>query len=152
VGGAIFFCYNDYRTHVGDRGVGALQQRVHGVVDVYGAQKPSYAILREESSPIESLKIRNGLKRFHIIVKTRATLPSYTFRGYKVRGVFYGQGDIPVEAKEADLAEIEPGNSDEVELLFTAADAPRRVCFELVRSTGFPACAFEWTPSVFPPI
>src|SRR5664279_1724148 len=31
----LFFCYNDYRTHVGDRGMGALQQRVHGVVDVY---------------------------------------------------------------------------------------------------------------------
>jgi beta-galactosidase len=38
VAGAIFFCYNDYRTHVGDRGVGALQQRVHGVVDAYGCQ------------------------------------------------------------------------------------------------------------------
>lgn len=35
VGGVIFFCYNDYRTHVGDRGVGVLKQRVHGVVDVY---------------------------------------------------------------------------------------------------------------------
>jgi beta-glucuronidase len=43
VGGAIFFCYNDYRTHVGDRGVGSLQQRVHGVVDLYGAHKPSYS-------------------------------------------------------------------------------------------------------------
>src|SRR5260370_401965 len=28
---------DDYRTDVGDRGVGLLQQRVHGVVDVYGA-------------------------------------------------------------------------------------------------------------------
>lgn len=40
VSGAIFFCYNDYRTHVGDRGVGVVQQRVHGVVDLYG--RPSH--------------------------------------------------------------------------------------------------------------
>src|SRR5437899_8891962 len=31
VAGAIFFCYNDYRTHVGDRVMGAMMQRVHGV-------------------------------------------------------------------------------------------------------------------------
>src|ERR1017187_2662284 len=57
VAGLIFFCYNDYRTHVGDRGVGAMQQRVHGVVDVYGARKPSYDVLRAESSPLESLDV-----------------------------------------------------------------------------------------------
>src|SRR5690606_24521191 len=37
VGGLIFFSYNDYRTHIGDKGIGALKQRVHGVVDLYGA-------------------------------------------------------------------------------------------------------------------
>ena len=40
IGGLIFFCYNDYRTHVGDHGMGALKQRVHGVVDVYGRASP----------------------------------------------------------------------------------------------------------------
>src|SRR5882762_9885894 len=51
VAGAIFFCYNDYRTHAGDRGLGALKQRVHGVVDLYGEPKASYEVLRRESSP-----------------------------------------------------------------------------------------------------
>jgi hypothetical protein len=55
VAGAVFFCYNDYRAHVGDRGVGALKQRVHGVVDLCGAQKTSYEVLRGESSPDRSL-------------------------------------------------------------------------------------------------
>ena len=50
--GAIFFCYNDYRTHVGDRGSGVLKQRVHGVVDVYGAKKQSYELLRRD--PVRS--------------------------------------------------------------------------------------------------
>ena len=38
VGGLIFFDYNDYRTHLGDKGLGVLKQRVHGVVDVLGAR------------------------------------------------------------------------------------------------------------------
>ena len=51
VGGAIFFCYNDYRTHIGDKGIGALRQRVHGVVDVYGERKPSFEALRNGIEP-----------------------------------------------------------------------------------------------------
>jgi len=103
VAGAIFFCYNDYRTHIGDRGVGALRQRVHGVVDVYGRPKPSYAVLRDESSPIESLTVTNHGNTFHILLKTRGTLPSYTLRGYRVQGVLYGQGDIPMKRQEEML-------------------------------------------------
>ena len=60
VAGLIFFCYNDYRTHIGDRGTGVLRQRVHGVVDVWGNRKPSYDLLREESSPIEELADRRA--------------------------------------------------------------------------------------------
>lgn len=36
VGGLIFFCYNDYRTHIGDKGTGVMKQRIHGVVDLLG--------------------------------------------------------------------------------------------------------------------
>src|SRR5579862_360572 len=109
IGGAIFFCYNDYRTHMGDRGVGPLQQRVHGVVDVYGARKPSYAVLRDESSPISALVVERRANEFHLSLKTRATLPSYTLRGYKIRAILYGDGNIPVELKEVDLPELVPG-------------------------------------------
>src|SRR6202140_1563435 len=81
--GAIFFCYNAYRTHVGDRGTGSLKQRVHGVVDVYGAKKQSYALLRRESSSIESVSLENHLNTFQVILRTRGDVPMYTLRGYK---------------------------------------------------------------------
>ncbi len=55
VGGLIFFCYNDYRTHIGDKGLGVMKQRVHGVVDLYGVRKPSFDQLRRESSPVEAI-------------------------------------------------------------------------------------------------
>ncbi|HST10941.1 MAG TPA: glycoside hydrolase family 2 TIM barrel-domain containing protein [Terriglobales bacterium] len=146
VGGAIFFCYNDYRTHVGDRGVGALQHRVHGVVDVYGAPKSSYTILREESSPVESLTIENQLNKFHLLLKTRNTLPAYTLRGYKLLGVFYSQGNIPVELQEVEVPELAPDKHVKLDLTFKQSEAPLRVQFDLLRPTGFSACSVDWKP------
>jgi beta-galactosidase len=146
VAGAIFFCYNDYRTHVGDRGAGVLQQRIHGVADVYGARKPSYARLRQESSPIESLRIRNELNNFHLLVHTRRDLPMHQLRGYKLAGRFYGQGNIPLELKEADLSDLAPGTEVSVDLSFTQAEPPAHVRFDVLRPTRFSVFTQDWVP------
>lgn len=146
VGGAIFFCYNDYRTHVGERGVGALQQRVHGVVDVYGTQKPSYQLLRRECSPIESLAVENQLNKFQISIRVRRDLPMYTLRGYKVRGLFYGEGNIPVERCEVDLPEAGPGSETKLEMAFSQSEVPVRVQIDVLRPTLFSAHSLIWRP------
>lgn len=146
VGGAIFFCYNDYRTHVGDRGAGSLQQRVHGVVDVYGAHKPSYELLRRESSPIESLTVEHQRNRFQVLIRVRHDLPMYTLRGYKLRGLFFGEGNIPVERQEVDLPDAAPGSETKLELRFTQSDAPIHVQMEVLRPTSFSAYTLDWKP------
>jgi beta-galactosidase len=146
VGGAIFFCYNDYRTHVGDRGVGALQQRVHGVVDVYGAPKPSYELLRRECSPIESVTVRNELNKFQILIKVRGDLPMYALRDYKVRGVFFGEGNIPVERRELDLPEAAPGMEMKLEMAFSQLEVPLHVQIDVLRPTSFSAYSLIWSP------
>jgi beta-glucuronidase len=139
VAGAIFFCYNDYRTHVGYSGVGALKQNVHGVVDLCGAQKASYDVLRRESSPIESLTAENHLNTFHLRLKTRHDVPMCTLRGYKLRGIFYSGGEIPVEGQEVELPEIASGMEATVELKFSQSGVPLRVQFDVLRPTGFSA-------------
>ena len=144
--GAIFFCYNDYRTHLGYRGVGALKQHPHGVVDVYGKPKASYEVLRRESSPIESLALENQLNTFQLQLMTRKTLPAYTLRRYKLQGIFYGEGEIPVELQELDLPDLTPGASVHLEVKFTQARPPLRIEFRVVRPTGFPAYSLEWKP------
>ena len=144
VGGAIFFCYNDYRTHVGDRGVGALKQRVHGVVDIYGNRKASYGVLREEASPVESLTIENVLNRFRVRIKTRNTVPMHALKGYRLRGIFYGQGEIPTEEQEVEVPEIAPGAEAQVELAFTQSSAPIYVKFDVLRPTRFSALSILW--------
>ena len=144
IGGAIFFCYNDYRTHVGDRGMGALQQRVHGVVDVYGAHKPSYELLRHESSPIESLTVGNQRNTFQVLVRARRDVPTYRLKNYRLRAVFFGQGNVPVAQQETELPEVVPGGEAKLELAFTQSEAPVRVKFEVLRPTDFSAGSLDW--------
>ena len=144
--GAIFFCYNDYRTHVGDRGSGVLKQRVHGVVDVYGAKKQSYELLRRESSPIESLSVENHLNAFQVILRTRGDVPMYALRGYKLSSTFYGQGDIPVELQEVEISELPAASLARLEVKFTQSEVPTAIRFEVIRPTGFSAYSLKWTP------
>lgn len=146
VGGAIFFCYNDYRTHVGDRGVGPLRQRVHGVVDIYGTHKPSYELLRHESSPIELLILERQANKFRVLIKTRADLPMYSLLGYKLRGLFFGQGNIPVERQELALPEILPGKQVKVELSFTTTEVLNHLQIDVLRPTAFSAYSLNWKP------
>lgn len=73
--GLIFFCYNDYRTHVGDKGAASTKQRVHGVVDLYGNRKPSYEVLRRECSPVESFQVAGQPNGLTITLRARKQFP-----------------------------------------------------------------------------
>ena len=146
VSGTIFFCYNDYRTHVGDRGSGPLQQRVHGVVDLYGGRKASYDLLRIECSPIESLTVERQRNKFCVLIKTRTDLPMYTLKGYTVRGVLFGSGNIPVERQEVALPDVIPGSALAAELTFTISEAPAQVRIDVLCPTSFSAYSLDWKP------
>ena len=146
VAGAIFFCYNDYRSQAGFTGVGALQHNVHGVVDVFGRRKPSFEALREESSPILSLSLENQGNSFRALVKTRSDLPAYILRGYRLRGVSYDQAGIPLEQQEVVLPDLHPGTETKAELVFRQPNTPIRVQFDLLRPTRFSAYSVSWKP------
>jgi beta-galactosidase len=143
IAGLIFFCYNDYRTHVGDRGTGAAQQRVHGVVDVYGNRKPSYDLLRRESSPIASISASGAPGSLTVVVRARRSIPAYTLRGYRLRAVCFGQGGIPIERRVETLPDLEPGA--EATLRIALADTrPEWVEFDVLRPTGFSTATLRW--------
>jgi beta-glucuronidase len=144
VGGLIFFCYNDYRTHIGDKGQGVLKQRVHGVVDVYGAPKPSWEVLRRESSPVESLSVMKSGGSWTAALRTRATVPAYTLLGYRLRWTVYAFGDLPMEQVETELPELRPGASHNAATAFKEKDV-RRLVVEIVRPTGSTVLRETWT-------
>jgi beta-glucuronidase len=145
VGGVIFFSYNDYRTHVGNDGVGAMKQNIHGVVDLLGARKPSYEVLRTESSPVEAVDVNGSPANLSVRVGSRKSVPSYTLRGYVVRAVLYGLGDIPLEQREAALPVLQPGEEHAVSMQFQSKGAVR-IDVDVMRPTGFSVATAVWKP------
>jgi len=144
IAGLIFFCYNDYRTHIGDRGKGVLKQRVHGVVDLYGAQKPSHAALLEESSPVEALHVSSDGNALSATIRTRGLLPAYTLTSYRLRWVVYSAEGCPVEQHEAALPAMAPGSVHTISLGI-GQPLPARLRVDVVRPTGFSARSTGWT-------
>ncbi|HZU26364.1 MAG TPA: glycoside hydrolase family 2 TIM barrel-domain containing protein [Bryobacteraceae bacterium] len=143
IAGLIFFDYNDYRTHIGDRGTGVMRQRVHGVVDVYGARKPSWEVLRRESSPVAAIELSGNAGALAVMISARETVPSYRLRGYEVRAIGYGSGAIPVERIAVPLADLDSGGSARVEFRFTQPDIAR-ILVDVMRPTGFSVASNVW--------
>jgi len=111
---------------------------------VFGAHKPSFAVLSQELSPVEALSVDNLLNAFHLRIRTRADVPMHALRGYRLRGLHYGVGDTPLEQQVVELPDIAAGSELSVDLKFSQADVPLRVAFDVLRPTGFSACSLIW--------
>jgi beta-galactosidase len=143
VAGAIYFDYNDYRTLIGDKGAGALRQRVHGVVDVYGARKPSFEALRLQASPIEDAVLRRvGENRFEVELRIRPEVPGYILRGYSLRWLAYGYDDLPMDGGKRAMAELLPGSAYTFGINVSLKESTRIVA-DVVRPTGFSVVTIE---------
>lgn len=138
VGGLIFFSYNDYRTHIGDKGIGPLKQRVHGVVDLYGARKPSYEALRYESSPVKNLNGWLNEGELHITLHTREQIPAYTLKNYNLHWVVYADLNIPLEEGTVTLPDLKPGDDFSHQAKIKTA-SPEKIVIKVMRPTGFSA-------------
>ncbi|MBI4892347.1 MAG: family 1 glycosylhydrolase [Acidobacteria bacterium] len=143
VGGLIFFCYNDYRTHMGDKGLGIFRQRVHGVVDLYGNRKPSYEVLRQESSPVETLALTRAGQRWQAALQTRSTIPCHTLEGYQLRFTLYGFGGLPMEQTLVPVPTLKPGGRFEAAAEFRETK-PVKLVVEMVRPTGSTVLTAVW--------
>jgi beta-glucuronidase len=143
VGGTIFFDYNDYRTHMGDKGIGPLKQRVHGVVDLYGNRKPSFEALRQEASPVETLQLAPEGESLSATVVTRHSLPAYTLESYALRWIVFGFDDLPMEEGSAALPKLSPGQQATVRIELQQRH-PTRVRVDVMRPTGFSAATAWW--------
>jgi beta-glucuronidase len=144
IAGAIYFDYNDYRTIVGDHGVGALRERVHGIVDVYGRRKPSFDALRSQSSPINSLALKAAGDHFELLLFTGSRLPAYTLRSYTVRWIFLGYDNLPMDGRIDSLPDLAPGSKLTLTAKPSIAQATR-VVVDVLRPTGFSTARAELT-------
>lgn len=145
VAGAIFFDYNDYRTHIGDKGQGSFQQRVHGVVDLFGSRKPSWEALRRESSPIKAIQLSpprraQSLSSVQIDIQTRSLendMPAYTLRNYLLIWIVYNQSNQPVATGKRMLPDLNPGSRFTDRLEWQAFEDETKLWVEVFRPTGY---------------
>ena len=85
-------------------------------------------------------------KAFQLVLRTRGDVPMYTLRGYTLRGLFNGQGNIPVELQEVELPELPLAGGAKLDLKFTRSEVPALIRFEVIRPTGFSEYSLAWKP------
>lgn len=135
IAGAIYFDFNDYRTHMGGNGIGSFRQAVQGVVDLYGDRKPSFEALRAQCSPLASFRVSESPEGVTLHIETRNTLPSYTLRGYQVRWRAYGYDDLAMEGRLDALPEMTP--EDQFSLAWKPAlTNPRFIVADMIHPRG----------------
>jgi beta-glucuronidase len=84
VAGAIYFCLNDYRTHMGEDFTYNYPQRVHGVCDINLNPKPSYDTLKGISSPVIVKNIEVKGDDLFLKLAGKTGIPSYVVRNYSI--------------------------------------------------------------------
>jgi len=132
IAGAIFFSLNDYRTHMGENGVGRFKQRIHGVMDLYGNLKPSYEALKEVSSPIQIISAeRLSEMTVSLVLIARDDFPRYLLKGYRVEWRTQENGRWAA----ANLPDIVPGQTVKVVVNQDHADFGQLVV-KVIRPTG----------------
>ena len=130
IGGLIYFSLNDYRTHMGEAGSGRFRQRVHGIVDLEGNVKPSYAVVKERFSPVRDLEGRIFNGNFHVTGRNHDGLPSYTM--YQHRVCIYGKDHKLIG--EESIPPVEPGQAFNV--VFNKMVEPVKT-IEIIAGNGF---------------
>jgi beta-glucuronidase len=151
VAGAIFFDYNDYRTHIGDKSKGAFRQRVHGVVDLMGKRKPSWEALKREMSPVRSIAIEDTQQtgdstKVRMTVRTRSLendMPAYTIRDYWLIWTAYNALEQPIESGKVLLPDLAPGSTRSFRPAWKTFDGLLKIRAEIYRPTGYSVLAEE---------
>ena len=95
IGATIHFSLNDYRTQMGEEGEGKFRRRVHGSTDIFGEEKPSYEVLRRESSPLIVEETEGKL-----VIACRQDLPCYEVKGYWIESEGVRGSDINLKPGE----------------------------------------------------
>ena len=143
--GYIYFCVQDYRTQMGEEGLGKYRIRRHGVTTTDLMPKPSYHVLRQLMSPIEITKVspanatkKEGLAGQYdtddsnrdaaVVLQVKKSIPTYILRGYQLE---YTDGDG--KGQTISLPDMQPGESYPLVLKNINA----QYSFEVFRPNGF---------------
>ena len=149
--GYIYFCLEDYRTQIGEEGLGADKIRRHGVMTKTLQPKPSYGVLQQLMSPVEIVKVKpagekedqesltnrysldRSTKSIEIQIRCKSSIPSYTMRGYSV-----AYTDSHGQHRTLPLGVMRPGDTASL----TLPDINSEYHFDVVRRDGSVATCY----------
>ena len=144
--GYIYFCLQDYRTQMGEEGLGKYRIRRHGVTKCDLTPKASYHVLRQLMAPIDITEVlpANSMKSgdalagqvvvdandhdARITLQVKNTIPAYTLRGYELK---YADGNG--KQHSVALPDMEPGSKHTLVLKNINA----QYAFEVFRPGGY---------------
>lgn len=144
--GYIYFCVQDYRTQMGEEGLGKYRIRRHGVTKLDLTPKASYHVMRQLMSPVEitnvypanSQKTDDALAGQIVInasdhdaaitLSVKNSIPSYTLRGYLLE---YADGRGIQQV--ITLPDMKPGQ----DYSFVLKDINETYSFKVVRPNGY---------------
>ncbi|HVN79991.1 MAG TPA: glycoside hydrolase family 2 TIM barrel-domain containing protein [Terriglobia bacterium] len=154
IGGAIFWCYQDYKSHR-NLWPGLTQGYVEmGVVNENRQRRPSYAVWKDENAPARLMvEWKNGSTSpvgFQAIVSRRSQgeIPSYELRGYRLTWDVRDSGDRIVNSGDKVLPELGPDQTVEASWV-DASSRSLKLSVHLIRPTGFIAAEKKllwWDP------
>ncbi|MBQ3926070.1 MAG: hypothetical protein II706_03670 [Bacteroidaceae bacterium] len=143
--GYIYFCLQDYRTQMGEEGLGKWRIRRHGVTHTNLSPKASYHVLRQLMSPIEIVEVKpahaqknegslagqyevdDANRDANIVLQVKNTIPSYILRGYQLR-----YADFSGRQQTINLPDMLPGEK----YSFLLPNINARYAFEVMRPNG----------------
>lgn len=150
--GYIYFCVQDYRTQMGEEGLGKYRIRRHGVTKLDLTPKASYHVMRQLMSPVEitnvypanSQKTDDALASQIVInasdhdaaitLSVKNSIPSYTLRGYRLE---YADGRGIQQV--ITLPDMKPGQ----DYSFVLKDINETYSFKVVRPNGYAVIEYK---------
>lgn len=123
IAAAIYFSFNDYRTHKGETGTGRYCMRRHGVTDLYNVPKESYHVLSSLQSPLKIEKVESG----DVFLECSTGLPEYTVSGYYIIS----------DGVRKDIGTLRPGDRTRISFDHVVSD------IVIYRPGGYEVCSWK---------
>ncbi|WP_205510034.1 glycoside hydrolase family 2 protein [Longitalea arenae] len=136
IAGCIYFCLNDYRTHMGEDGSANYKARIHGITDLYFKKKSSYHVFKQLASPIVITNTKKlNETTVQVSLKNKDQLPSYTVRDFTI--VWPGTEGQRLSQK---LPTLKPGESATI----TLAGMHARANFDICTPAGYRVISYPF--------
>jgi beta-galactosidase len=136
IAGCIYFCLNDYRTHMGEDGSANYKARIHGITDLYFKKKSSYYVFKQLASPILITNVKKlNESTVQVSLQNKDQLPSYTVRDFMVTWM-----NNQRKVLQQKLPVLKPGENATI----TLTDMGARAGFDICTPAGYRVISYPF--------